>query len=171
MTSRATRRLRRIPLVVLTVLASSAAVAGPLLWQTSSEGDDIHIFDLESRQLVRRLVVGPQPHGIAAPADARVIYVAVEANDRPRGELLWIDPRVYRIEHRMEICREPHAIATTPDGRWAVVALAGANQVTVVDAASRDVVAELPTGAGPKRNLVIDLDPDYAGDPSRSTRY
>jgi hypothetical protein len=113
------RLLLRILVASLAIVASvRSASAGPFLWQTSSEGDDIHVFDLQSRQLVRRLVVGPEPHGIAAPADARVVYVTLEANDRPRGELLWIDPRAYCIRHRMEICREPHAIATTPDGRW-----------------------------------------------------
>ena len=70
---------------------------------------------------MQRLVVGPEPHGIAAPADARVVYVTLEANGRARGELLWIDPRAYEVQHRMELCREPHALATTPDGRWIYV--------------------------------------------------
>jgi DNA-binding beta-propeller fold protein YncE len=92
-----------------------------VLWQTNSAGDDIHVFDVESRTLLRRLVVGPEPHGIAAPSDASVIHVALEANGRAHGELLWIDPRLYTIRDRMELCPEPHAIATTPDGRWIYV--------------------------------------------------
>jgi DNA-binding beta-propeller fold protein YncE len=130
------------------VAASGSAPARPLLWQTSSEGDDIHVFDLESRDLVRRLVVGPEPHGIAAPTDAGVVYVALEANDHPRGELLWIDPRAYRIEHRMEICREPHAIATTPDGRWIYVPCRDGHY-WVVDAERREVVTRIRTGGRP----------------------
>jgi DNA-binding beta-propeller fold protein YncE len=139
---------------------------------------------------VRRLVVGPEPHGIAAPAGARFIYVTLEANGRTRGELLWIDPRAYTVERRMEICREPHALATTPEGRWIYVACrdehywvvngekrevvarirTGGRQVAVVDTESRQVVAHLPAGAGPKRNLVIELDPG-AGARSGATRY
>jgi DNA-binding beta-propeller fold protein YncE len=124
-----------------------------MLWQTNSEGDDIHIFDLESRTLVRRLVVGPEPHGIAAPADASVVHVALEANGRARGDLLWIDPRDYRIDHRMELCREPHALATTPDGRWIYVPC-GDEHYWVVDAVKREVVARIHTGGRPHNTQI-----------------
>ena len=52
---------------------SAPSHAASQLWQTNAEGDDIHVFDVESRQLAQRLVVGPQPHGIAAPDDGRVV--------------------------------------------------------------------------------------------------
>jgi DNA-binding beta-propeller fold protein YncE len=132
----------------LAAAGSATARAQPLLWQTSSEGDDIHVFDLESRRLVRRLVVGPEPHGIAAPADGRIVYVSLEANGRPRGELLWIDPRSYEIRHRMELCREPHALAATPDGRWLYVPCRDGNY-WVVDAEERRVVTRVRTGGRP----------------------
>ncbi len=145
-----TRLLLRAALVVgvFVTAAFPPAAAKPLLWQTNSEGDDIHVFDLESRKLAQRLVVGPQPHGIAAPADARVIYVTLEANGRAWGELLWIDPRRYRIEHRMEICPEPHALATTPEGRWIYVPCRD-EHYWVVDAEQRRVVARIHTGGRP----------------------
>jgi DNA-binding beta-propeller fold protein YncE len=140
-------------------LAASCATtsqAETLLWQTNSEGDDIHVFDLESRKLVRRLVVGPEPHGIAAPADARTIFVSIEANGRSRGELLWIDPRSYLIQHRMELCREPHALAATPDGRWIYVPCRDGHY-WVVDAESREVVARIRSGGRP-HNVQISRD-------------
>lgn len=94
-----TRRVRLLRAAIAALILSAAGAApvaaGFMLWQTNSEGDDIHVFDLESRTLVRRLVVGPEPHGIAAPADSSVVHVALEANGRARGELLWIDPRHY----------------------------------------------------------------------------
>ena len=138
------------------VALGAPATAGPLLWQTNSEGDDIHVFDIESHRLVRRVVVGPEPHGIAAPDDARVVYVTLEANDRPRGELLWIDPRTYRIRHRMEICREPHAIATTRDGRWIYVPCRD-EHYWVVDAERRAIAARIRTGGRP-HNVQISRD-------------
>ena len=154
--------MRRFPWIPIaaTAIAIVASIppasAGPLLWQTNSQGDDIHVFDLESRQLVRRLVVGPEPHGIAAPDDARAVYVTLEANDRPRGELLWIDPRAYRVEHRMEICREPHAIATTPDGRWIYVPCRD-EHYWAIDAEKREVAARIRTGGRP-HNVRISRD-------------
>jgi DNA-binding beta-propeller fold protein YncE len=167
------RLLLRILVASLAIEASiGSASAGPFLWQTSSEGDDIRVFDLQSRQLVRRLVVGPEPHGIAAPADARVVYVTLEANDRPRGELLWIDPRAYRIRHRMEICREPHAIATTPDGRWIYVPCRD-EHYWVIDSEMREVSARIRTGGRP-HNVRISHDGRLAllspmGDAARVT--
>jgi hypothetical protein len=142
--------------LLLVVAAATPAEAAPLLWQTNSEGDDLHVFSLESRALVHRLVVGPQPHGIAAPADARVVYVTVEANGRPRGELLWIDPRRYAIRHRMPLCPEPHAIATTPDGRW-IYAPCRDGHYWVVDGEERKVVARIRTGGRP-HNVQISAD-------------
>jgi hypothetical protein len=161
-------------LAVSTFMSSGAppAAAGSLLWQTNSEGEDVHIFDLASRRIVRRLVVGPEPHGIAAPADARVVYIALEANGRPRGELLWVDPRAYTILHRMQICREPHALAVTPEGRWIYVPCRD-EHYWVVDAVKREVVARIRTGGRP-HNVQISRDGRLAllspmGEPGRVT--
>jgi len=139
--------------LALAASGSPPAAAGPMLWQTNSESNDIHVFDLESRTLVRRLVVGPEPHGIAAPADTRVVYVSLESNGLARGELLWIDPRHYIIEHRMELCREPHALATTPDGRWIYVPCRD-EHYWVVDANERTVVERIHTGGRPHNTQI-----------------
>ena len=58
--------------------AASSKEGKQFLWQTNSYGDDVHIIDVETRKVVKHLVVGPQPHGIAAPDDASVIYIAIE---------------------------------------------------------------------------------------------
>jgi len=144
----------------LGLLGGVAAAGGPKLWQTNSSGEDIHVFDVASRRLEHRLVVGPEPHGIAAPDDARVVYVSVEANDRPQGELVWIDPRRHAVRHRMTICREPHEIATTPDGRWVYVPCRDGSY-RVVDAEARRVVARIHTGGRP-HNVRISPDGRFA---------
>ena len=71
---------------------------------------------------------------------------------------------------RVPLASKAYWLTFSPDGRWAFVALSGADQVAVVDAESRDVVAQLSTGAGPKRNLVIELD-QLAGTLSGEARY
>jgi DNA-binding beta-propeller fold protein YncE len=149
--------VRHALLCALAVVATSGpARAEPLLWQTNSEGDDVHVFSLERRTLVHRLVVGPEPHGIAAPTDARVVYVSLEANARPRGELLWIDPRNYAIRDRMELCPEPHAIAASPNGRWIYVPCRD-RHYWVVDGEERKVVTRIRTGGRP-HNVQISAD-------------
>ena len=78
--------------LMLCALFSAEIKAGQQLWQTNSAGDDIHVFDVDSRSLVTGIVVGAKPHGIAAPHDGHVIYVSLEANGQDQGELVWIDP-------------------------------------------------------------------------------
>jgi DNA-binding beta-propeller fold protein YncE len=145
----------RAAIAALTLSACCAAPvrAAPLLWQTNSEGNDIHVYNLESQQLMQRLVVGPEPHGIAAPADAHVVYVTLEANGRDRGELLWVDPREYEVRHRMELCREPHALATTPDGRWIYVPCRD-EHYWVIDSEKKEVVTRIHTGGRPHNTQI-----------------
>ncbi|MGH7820192.1 MAG: cytochrome D1 domain-containing protein [Candidatus Binatia bacterium] len=157
---------------LVAVLAATPALATQILWQTSSAGDDLHLVDVEARRVVERLVVGPQPHGIAAPRDGGVVYVSIEANGRPSGELLWIDPERRRILHRLAVGPEPHAIAATPDGRWVYVPCRD-GRYWVVDAVRKRTVKHIPTGGRP-HNVRISADGDRAylspmGPPHRAT--
>lgn len=143
-----TRHLLLVIILSLLWTQSAQAQRNQYLWQTNSQGNDIHIFRVDGFELHRRLEVGPEPTGIAAPKDGRVVYVSLEANDRDRGELLWIDPLSLEIEHRLEVGPEPHAIATTPDGRWVYVPCRDGHY-WVVDAAARKVVTKIRTGGRP----------------------
>jgi DNA-binding beta-propeller fold protein YncE len=98
--------------------------------------------------VVRRLVVGPNPHGIAAPNRFRTVFVALERNGHPRGEVLWIDPISLRIEHRLDVGPEPHQLAATPDGRWLYVPCRDGHY-WVVDAEERRVETKIRTGGRP----------------------
>jgi DNA-binding beta-propeller fold protein YncE len=118
------------------------------LWQTNAAGHDLHIIDVSTRTVVKRLVVGPQPHGLAVPDDARVVYVSLEANAQRQGELLWVDPQTYAITQRLPVGREPHAIATTPDGRWVYVPCRDGHY-WVVDAHQHHVLKKIYTGGRP----------------------
>jgi DNA-binding beta-propeller fold protein YncE len=145
------KEARRIGLTVLlsSILTLSVQVqAKQFLWQTNSRGNDIHLFDVDNFELKSRLIVGLEPHGIAAPDDGRVVYVSLEANGGDHGELLWIDPRSLTIEHRISVGPEPHAIATTPDGKWVYVPCRD-EHYWVIDAEARQVVARIHTGGRP----------------------
>ena len=142
------RTIRLAILLLLTLTLGAQAQANQFLWQTNSGGNDIHIFDVDDFKLRSRLIVGPEPHGIAAPDDARVIYVSLEANGQDHGEVLWINPRSLTIEHRLSVGPEPHAIATTPNGRWIYVPCRD-EHYWVIDAAAKKVVAKIHTGGRP----------------------
>ena len=118
------------------------------LWQTNASGDDIHIVDIDTGSLIQRLVVGPEPHGIATDRGQETVYVTVERNGEKTGELLWIDPISFNIRHRLEVGREPHQLAVTPDGRFAYVPCRD-EHYWVIDTESRSVVTKIHTGGRP----------------------
>lgn len=146
--SRMTGLACALTLLVVFWLGISAPQAKDLLWQTNSGGNDVHIFDVETRQLVRRLVVGANPHGIAHVPGDDTIYVSLERNGEEAGELLWVNAETYEIEHRLIVGPEPHAIAVTLDGRWVYVPCRDGHY-WVIDASRRKIVAKIETGGRP----------------------
>jgi YVTN family beta-propeller protein len=76
----------------------------------------------------------------------------------------------YRELDRISLESNAYWITFSPDGRWAFVALSQAGSVAVIDTASRRVSDQLSAGAGPKRNLVVDLDQVAGGGPD-AARY
>ena len=141
--------------VLCLALFSGMAAAGErqYLWQTNAYGNDVHVVEIPSHKVVKQIVVGPEPHGIAAPDDASVVYVAIEAFKRPQGELIWIDPRSYEVTHRITIGPKPNQLACTPDGRWIYIPCNDENY-WVVDARSRNVVKKIHTGGRPHNTQV-----------------
>ena len=134
-------------LVAMMVL-STTVQATPYLWQTNSYGNDIHIYNLNTFELVRRLEVGAHPHGIAVPDDKSVFYVSLERHGQPHGELLWINPVSLEVERRLKTCKEPQNIAITPDGKWLYVPCKN-GQYWVVDTDTGITVKKIATGGRP----------------------
>ena len=128
--------------------AAAADTGRELLWQTNSAGEDVHVIDVATNTVVKRVVVGPEPHGIAAPDDAHVVYIALEAFKFPEGELVWVDPRSYEVRHRLKIGKQPNQLACTPDGKWVYVPCDDGNY-WVVDGEARKVVKKIETGGRP----------------------
>lgn len=123
-----------------------ATASQSLLWQTNAEGNDIHIFDIATGDLVERLEVGPNPHGIGAAGDT--VFVSLENNGGENGDLLWIDRVSRKITHRLKIGPEPHALAVTPDGKWVYVPCRDGHY-WVIDAEQKAVAARIETGGRP----------------------
>lgn len=145
-----------IAAVLVTPANAEAAEPRQLLWQTNAEGNDIHVFDLAAGALVKRLEVGPEPHGIAATADHRTVFVTIEANGSPRGELLWIDAASFQVKRRMPLCAEPHALAATPDGAFLYIPCRD-EHYWVVDGSTGAVIKKIKTGGRP-HNTAISAD-------------
>ena len=145
-----------VRLAILVVAVSWLAVIFPksatadkqFLWVTNSQGNDVHVIDVGTHKVVHRIEVGPQPHGIAAPDDARVVYLAIENMKGPLGELQWVDPRTYAITHRMKIGPKPNQLACTPDGKWIYVPC-NDGMYWVIDGHEKKLVTKIRTGGRP----------------------
>jgi YVTN family beta-propeller protein len=144
-------------IATLLVVTPHAARAGKqMLWVENAYGNDIHVIDVATQEVVKHLIVGDNPHGIAAAADASVVYIALEKFKKPAGELLWINPRTYKITHRIEVGPEPNEIECTPDGRWIYVPCKD-GKYWVVDGREKKVVSKIITGGRP-HNTVVSAD-------------
>ncbi|MCH9670444.1 MAG: hypothetical protein K0U93_03255 [Gammaproteobacteria bacterium] len=139
--------------VALALINPTLAAQGATLWQSNSDGDDIHIFDATTLAPRGRLVVGLNPHGLATDARQRIVYVTLERNGHDAGELLWIDVATRQIVHRMTVGPEPHQLAVTPDGAWAYVPCRDGHY-WVIDTQARKVVKKIETGGRPHNTTV-----------------
>ncbi|MBP89330.1 MAG: hypothetical protein CMJ64_21890 [Planctomycetaceae bacterium] len=139
---------------VLAVLSSAAIFPETaeadkqFLWVTNAYGNDVHVIDVATHKVVKRIEVGPQPHGIAAPDDAHVVHIAIENFKGPTGELLWVDPYTYETKHRLEIGPKPNQLACTPDGGWIYVPC-NDGMYWVIDGKEKKVVTKIRTGGRP----------------------
>ena len=148
-------------LLATSMTAEVQAAAKQFLWVTNAYGNDVHVVDVSTHRVIKRVEVGPNPHGIAAPDDAHVIYIAIENFKSPVGELLWVNPRTYKVEHRLPIGSKPNQLACTPDGRWVYVPC-NDGKYWVIDGLHRKVVKKISTG-GPQARINA---PSDAGDDS-----
>ena len=133
---------------LVTIFSERAVADKQFLWVTNSHGNDVHVIDVATQEVVRRVKVGPEPHGIAAPDDAHVVYLAIENFKSPFGELQWVDPRTYEITHRIAIGPKPNQLACTPDGRWVYVPC-NDGMYWVIDGRQKKVVTKIRTGGRP----------------------
>jgi YVTN family beta-propeller protein len=138
-----------LSLVSLWLLTAPAA-AGPKLYVTNSAGDDVTILDAVSHKPLGHIVVGPHPHGIAAPASGEFILITIEGS-KP-GELVWIDPTTDTITRRMPIGPAPNQLALTPDGKIACVPCSD-GYYEIIDVPAGKIVERIFTGGRPHNTL------------------
>jgi len=134
--------------VAFSIMLALPVQAGQFLWVTNASGNDVHVIDVATQKVVKRIEVGRNPHGIAVPDDASVVFIALEDFQSPAGKLLWVDPRTYEIKHQLDVGKQPNQIACTPDGKWVYVPCDDGSY-WVVDAEKREVATKIRTGGRP----------------------
>jgi YVTN family beta-propeller protein len=101
-------------------LASDAAP--PLhdrIVQTNSAGDDVHIIDPATNEVVGVVHGIEVGHGAAASPDGRWLYVSNEAD----STLDFVDARTLRVTSKVPLTGHPNNISISKDGRRVYVAI------------------------------------------------
>jgi YVTN family beta-propeller protein len=142
-----------LPLVFSALLADPQP-AGPIrkLYVANSAGNDIHVIDTQTNQILKRIEVGPQPHGMIATANGSQLFITIENIEGDEGELLWFDPVADKVTRRMKIGPRPNQLACTPDGRIAYIPCDDATW-WVVDTVKGEVLKKIATGGRPHNTL------------------
>jgi YVTN family beta-propeller protein len=130
------------------LLWAAAPEAKHKLYVTNSGGNDIHVVDGATHQLLKRVEVGPEPHGICASADGTKLFLTIENVRGPEGELVWFDPVSDSVTKRMAVGRHPNQLACTPDGKFCYIPCED-GYYWVIDTDKAEVVKKVKTGGRP----------------------
>ena len=147
--------MTHIFVALLSLLASADETARPVtqkLYVANSLGTDIHVIDTSTNQVIRRVEVGPQPHGLVATARGDRLLLTIENTVGEAGELVWFDPVTDTVLRRMTIGPRPNQLACTPDGKLAYVPCDDATW-WVIDIETAKVLKRIPTGGRPHNTL------------------
>jgi len=139
---------------VLTVLAAEPETRQPArkLYVANSAGNDIHVIDTATNRVIKRVELGPEPHGLVATAKGDKIFITIENTKGDRGELLWFDPSSDTVTRRLAIGPRPNQLAVTPDGAIAYVPCDDASW-WVIDTVKAEVITKIATGGRPHNTL------------------
>src|SRR6266851_1729169 len=91
----------------LVLVETSAAFAAPdrvsKLYVANSAGNDVHVVDTATNRVIKRVEVGPEPHGMTATAACDRIFITIENTRGEAGELVWFDTASDTVTRRMKI--------------------------------------------------------------------
>lgn len=139
--------------MILGLLLLAAGFQTPeKLYVANSAGNDIHVVDTATNRVIKRVEVGPQPHGLVATADGSRLFITIENTSGDVGELLWFDPVSDTITRRLPVGPRPNQLACTPDGSLAYIPCDDASW-WVIDTVRGEVLKKIATGGRPHNTL------------------
>ncbi len=124
-------------------VAAATAQSGEVrIVQTNSAGDNVHIIDPVTNEVVQIIEGIPKAHGVAAAPDGSALYFSNEIH----RTLEIVPTDVMEVADRIPLSGRPHNVAISNDGRKVYVAIIqDCSCVDVVDLARGEVVKSIPT--------------------------
>jgi YVTN family beta-propeller protein len=146
-----------LAIIAIAVMPLTAADAVRVL-QTNSAGDNIHVIDPATNQVVGIIQDIEVPHGVAIAPDGRRIYVS----DESLSALDVVDAKTLKVTKRIPLSGRPNNVAVAKDGSHVYVGIAQApGAVDVIDTASLTNVKSVPV-KGAVHNVYVTPDGRYA---------
>ena len=131
--------------VVVTLVISSPAFAQVRILQTNSQGDNIHLIDPATHQIVGEVKGVPINHGAAAAPDGSRFYFSSEAEQT----LHVVDAKTLQTIKKIPLTARPNNISISRDGRRVYVGIvAQPGAVDVIDTTTLEKVKSIPTKGG-----------------------
>ena len=137
--------LRWLSLGIFFLAAPISAQSGSVrIIQTNAAGDNVHIIDPATNQVVDVILGIPIPHGVTSHPDGTEYYFSNEVDHT----LDVVPTSTLRVVAQIPLSGRPNNIAITPDGDKVYVAIAGGAYVDVIDTDARRRVRRIATAGG-----------------------
>jgi YVTN family beta-propeller protein len=148
---------RNAALTTLLISAASAAFAQVRIVQTNSQGDNIHLIDPRTNQIVGEVKGVPINHGAAASPDGSRLYFSSEAEQA----LHVVDGKTLQLVKKIPLSGRPNNMSISRDGSRVYIGIVSApGAVDVIDTVSLERVKSIPTKGG-IHNVYVTPDGKY----------
>ena len=137
--------MRAVIAGVAILALSGPAFAQVRVLQTNSQGDNIHLIDPATNQIVGEVKGVPINHGAAAAPDGSRFYFSSEAEQT----LHVVDGKTLQTVKKIPLTARPNNISISRDGRRVYVGIVSApGAVDVIDTTTLEKVKSIPTKGG-----------------------
>ena len=136
-----------LAIVSLAVVFFATPAAGQTvrIVQTNAAGDNVHLIDPATNEVVDVILGIPIPHGVTSHPDGSALYFSNEVDHT----LDVVPTKTLRVAKKIPLTGRPNNISITPDGRKMYVAITGRDAfVDVIDLEAGRVVKSIPTLGG-----------------------
>ena len=153
-----TRRLAALAAIAALVIPAAAAAQTVRIIQTNSAGDNVHVIDPLTNEVIGVIDGIERAHGAAPSPDGKKLYVANESDDT----VDIVDMETLKVTKKVELIGRPNNIAITPDGRKVYTAIAQApGALQVLDTETEEMTAVISVHGG-VHNTYVTPDGKYA---------
>jgi len=105
---------------------------------------DIYHFDGKNLSIAKRLPLATMPSHIAFTNDSSTAFISLQVS----GEIAAIDLATQTVKWKMKVGKVPAGVWLTPQDKYLLVGMTGADYVAVVDWRNQKIVKTITTGKG-----------------------